>query len=210
MKIFISHSSHDKWIARQIAVQLSDRGHETFFDEKDIDTGESIDRALQENLAACDELIILISPSALKSHWVFIEIGGAKSLGKRIIPILLHVEPNEIPQPISELRCRDINEIDKYYNELHARSSGEPVPRGGKVVSRKRVGAFCVGDRVRVVDVEHLTDDDRDRSPKWVNGMNKYSGAVTEIGMIKAKDFIRLTVDDGKYWWSTRWLNRVY
>ena len=36
MKIFVSHSSHDKWVARQISNLLEAEGHETFLDAKDI------------------------------------------------------------------------------------------------------------------------------------------------------------------------------
>jgi hypothetical protein len=34
VKVFISHSSLDKWIARRIAADLADLGIETFLDEK--------------------------------------------------------------------------------------------------------------------------------------------------------------------------------
>ncbi len=209
MKIFISHSSYDKWIARQLSSQLTDRGHETFLDEKDIDTGDSIYDSLQTHLADCDELLILISPVSLKSHWVFIEIGGAKALGKRIVPLLFHVEANEIPQPISQLLARDINEIEKYYAELDQRTSGKAAPKYKKTPSRKKNGDFAVGDRVRIADVEHLTDDDKQKSPKWVEGMDKYSGAVAEIVKIKTPDNVRLSVDDNKYWWSVRWFTKA-
>jgi 3-methyladenine DNA glycosylase AlkC len=43
MKVFISHSSHDKWVARQMSRMLVQKGHVTFLDEKDIKTGDSID-----------------------------------------------------------------------------------------------------------------------------------------------------------------------
>src|SRR6267378_5040048 len=118
MKIFISHSSYDKWTARQISRQLEDQQHQTFLDEKDIKTGDSIDASIQEHLKDSDHLLIIISPVSLKSHWVFIEIGSAKALGKRIVPILFHIEPNEVPNAISQLLARDINDIDIYYKEL--------------------------------------------------------------------------------------------
>jgi hypothetical protein len=99
VKIFISHSSYDKWVARQIARQLEDNGYVTFLDEKHIQTGEPIEAAVHANLADSDEVLILISTASLKSHWVFIEIGAARALQKHIIPILFHIQPNEIPQP---------------------------------------------------------------------------------------------------------------
>ena len=50
MKIFISHSSKDKWAARRISQDLNGLGAETFLDEKDIKTGESIDESIKKHL----------------------------------------------------------------------------------------------------------------------------------------------------------------
>lgn len=47
MILFVSHSSIDKWVARQLSKQLESEGHETFLDEKDIKTGDSIDSEIQ-------------------------------------------------------------------------------------------------------------------------------------------------------------------
>jgi sulfopyruvate decarboxylase TPP-binding subunit len=62
MKVFISHSSTDKWIARQISMHLAAIGIDSFLDEKEIETGDSIDEAIQTHLADCDELLMLLSP----------------------------------------------------------------------------------------------------------------------------------------------------
>ena len=52
MKIFISHSSYDKWVARQISHRLIEKGHTTFLDEKDIKTGDSGWKTIGEFAAA--------------------------------------------------------------------------------------------------------------------------------------------------------------
>lgn len=122
MKVFISHSSLDQWIARMIARDLEVRGIVTFLDEKDIETGESIDDSIQEHLRTCDEVLMLLSPAALESHWVLVEIGGAKALNKRLIPILVHVGPNELPQPIAKGLARDLNDVEKYFDEVEQRA----------------------------------------------------------------------------------------
>jgi hypothetical protein len=216
MKIFISHASYDKWTARQVSKQLEDQGHQTFLDEKDIKTGDSIDGSIQDHLKDSDHLLIIISPASLKSHWVFIEIGSAKALGKRIVPVLFHVEPNEVPSAISQLLARDINDIDLYYRELSPTKSKPPKRhdrpiRRKKIVSKPRVAdsvQFKVADKIRLAQVEHLTDDDKDRTPKWVQTMDKYSGAFGTITEIKTPDNVKLSVDDGQFWWSTRWFTK--
>ena len=58
VKVFISHSSADKWLARRIARDLEELGTQTFLDEKDIKTGESIDDSIQLHLKESDEVLI--------------------------------------------------------------------------------------------------------------------------------------------------------
>ena len=102
MKIFISHSSRDKWAARRISAEIEQLGADTFLDEKDIETGESIDESISVHLKDSDELLVLLSPASVKSDWVLVEVGGAKALGKRLVPILFYLGANEIPSPISK------------------------------------------------------------------------------------------------------------
>src|SRR5947209_19311991 len=110
MKIFISHSSKDKWAAREIAKQIGAMGATVFIDEKDIKTGESIDVAIRSHLTDSDHFLLLLSPASVKSEWVLLELGGALALGKTVVPILLYVGANEVPQAINLKLARDIND----------------------------------------------------------------------------------------------------
>jgi hypothetical protein len=125
MKVFISHSSLDQYVARTISSELERRGIETFLDAKDIETGDSLDDSIDGQLKDCDELLMLLSPAALKSHWVLLEVGGAKALNKRLIPILIHVGPNDLPPPLAKGLARDLNEIERYFDEVQARADGD-------------------------------------------------------------------------------------
>ena len=52
--VFVSHSAKDRWIAKQIAACIEERGRKygvrTFLDEKDIEGGESIPESIRENI----------------------------------------------------------------------------------------------------------------------------------------------------------------
>ena len=210
MKVFISHSSVDNWVARQISDVLIRRGHETFLDEKDIKTGDSIDEEIQKHLKQSDHILILITPSSLKSHWVLVEIGGAKVLDKTIIPILLHVEQNEIPAVISQLLARSINDLEKYLEELDALDAGREVETPTEIdSSTKCIEGLKIGEKVRVIDAEHLTDEDKMQSPKWTKSMDKYSGVMTEIVGFTKQGNAMLAVDDTEFRWSPRWLKKL-
>lgn len=208
MKLFISHSSVDKWVARQLSHLLEESGHQTFLDEKDIKTGDSIDSSIQTSLQQSDALLLLLSPASIKSQWVLIELGGAKALSKRIVPILLHVGSNEVPAAISQLLARDINEFEVVLTELSGKARPKLATRTSSKV--KDVSGYAIGDRVRIVAVEHLTDEDRLASPKWVDGMDKFSGVITEVtGFSKSGNNLLLAADGGDFRWSPRWVSRA-
>lgn len=203
MKVFISHSSYDKWVARQISFQLNQKGHTTFLDEKDIKTGDSIDSSIQKHLKNSDQLLILLSPASLKSHWVFIELGGAQALGKTVVPILFHVGVNEIPQPMSSMLCRDINEFEKYINEIgNIRQPKRDFDKSPSL--RKSSPMIKIGDWVTVIDGSLLTTEDKGKDPTWVDNMDKLSGRKARI-ISSYGEFYILNIEES-FKWRREWL----
>lgn len=69
-KIYISHSSKDKDFARQLASDLSDLGYEPWLDEWEIKVGECIVTRIGDGIAEADYVVIVLSPSSVKSGWV--------------------------------------------------------------------------------------------------------------------------------------------
>jgi hypothetical protein len=67
--IFISHSSKDRWIARQMGSIIERRarrqGVRVFLDEVDLQGGDRITSTIKANLRACDEFVILLSAESL-------------------------------------------------------------------------------------------------------------------------------------------------
>lgn len=209
MKVFISHSSRDKWIARRISQDLNSFGVETFLDEKDIESGTPIDDTIGEHLKDCDECILLLSPSALTSHWVLIEIGGAKALGKRLVPILLHVGANEIPAPISKHLARDINEIEKYYDEVRQRLAGKPIKkrfvRKRKSIAKpRRIEDIKVGDRVQITTASKGKATRKDI--EWLDEMDEYARKKAVVIAVESDRCVLLDIDNGEYYWAFEWL----
>jgi hypothetical protein len=215
VKIFISHSSHDKWIARRISQDLEALGVTTFLDEKDIETGDSIDDSIQEHLKECDEIVMLLSPSALDSHWVLLEIGGARVLGMRLVPILLHVGANDLPAPLSKGLARNLNEIEKYYEEVKRREEGDlvepPRPRvrrrsRGPTIARPRRD-YAEGDLVRIPDRPRspfVTDEDI--PIEWLDEMDAFIGNVATVTVVDDDRTVKLDVDGEAWWWAMDWL----
>jgi hypothetical protein len=219
MKVFISHSSLDQWVARKISEELNAIGIETFLDEKDIVTGESIDDSIGQHLLQSDEMLILISPASLKSQWVFVEIGGAKVLAKRLIPILFHVGANELPPLLSRYLARDLNEIETYYEEVKRRATRPKVSTPTKTQEKKprrpKTPTLSVGDRVRIADLSELTDEQKQSPPTWVDRMDKYAGKEAKVEEIWNNQVFQggqvcfLDIDGRVHSWSTLWLTKL-
>jgi TIR domain-containing protein len=89
--VFISHSSHDRWIAQVIAEKIESLGAICRLDEKDLEGGDVLVAEIIQGIDACNEALVLISPPSVHSQWVAFEIGGVRAQHKRVTPILNNV-----------------------------------------------------------------------------------------------------------------------
>jgi hypothetical protein len=80
--IFVSHSSRDTWVARQIAREIRSCGATPFLDEADIDQGVDFEEEIVAFLGKAHELVVLLTPWALERPYVWTELGAA--WGRRI------------------------------------------------------------------------------------------------------------------------------
>ncbi len=62
--VFISHSSMDTWVARQIAREVSLCGAVPFLDEANIEVGEDFEESILSFLERTHELLVLLTPWA--------------------------------------------------------------------------------------------------------------------------------------------------
>lgn len=123
--IFISHSSKDHWIAKQINSLILQNcqalGTNTFLDEKDIEGGDLISEIIREKIRKCDEFLVLLSKYSINRTWVLVEIGAAWVLGKRIIANTDKVSPDEMPEIITPYKAIDLNNFDDYIAQITSR-----------------------------------------------------------------------------------------
>jgi hypothetical protein len=219
VKVFISHSSVDQWIARQIGQQIETLGIEVFLDVKDLATGDDFDERIRDNLRQSDEMLLLISNAALRSYWVMMEFGAARALGMRPALILVGVSPNELPDPINRHLARDVNQIDRYYEELRRRlkSAHPDVPeensqREAALIThlpapQTESRSLAIGDRVRISE----KPIDPDRWPVLSETMRQYLGFTSRITTMadaapgQDRTFF-LEVDNETFYWAERWL----
>jgi hypothetical protein len=126
-QVFISHSSIDTWVARQLARYVERCGAVTFLDEADIEYGDDFEERILAAARASHELIVLLTPWAIKRPYIWLEIGAIWGQGKRIVGVLHGLTANELvtqegtPALLKRIDLVDINRIDTYFDQLKAR-----------------------------------------------------------------------------------------
>lgn len=81
MKVFISHSSKDKPFARRLAIDLEENGIQVWFDEWELEVGDSLIDELEKGLKKSDYVIAILSPNSVRSKWVREELKSAMTVG---------------------------------------------------------------------------------------------------------------------------------
>jgi hypothetical protein len=90
--VFISHSSKDDGIVREIRQALEALGVETWADSERLSGGHALSYEIQKAIDSADHFLAVVSLNALNSEWVQREIRHAQSIkkvGYKIIPLML-------------------------------------------------------------------------------------------------------------------------
>ena len=126
-KVFISHSSVDTWIAKQLASHITKCGASTFLDEASIEHGDDFEQKILDAAENCDELLVLLTPWATSRPYIWLEVGVFWGARKRIVCLLHGINPKELatdekmPVLLKKLDLLPLNEIDNYLLQLKNR-----------------------------------------------------------------------------------------
>jgi hypothetical protein len=126
-RVFVSHASIDGWVAGQIVARIQSCGATTFLDTENIESGDEFEGKIVAAAEDCDELVVLLTPTALERPYVWIEIGMFMRVKKRIVTIVYGITPEALardtrwPLVIKKSRRVDINDIEVYFRELSGR-----------------------------------------------------------------------------------------
>ena len=118
--VFVSHCAKDEWVARRFADVIRSQGAEAFLAE-DLDAGEDFSIAVRSALLRATEVLVYLTPWALERPWVWMEIGGAWVLDRRLIFVLHGLTVEELrrdsrfPLPILTVQSISVNELDSVY-----------------------------------------------------------------------------------------------
>jgi hypothetical protein len=71
----------------RLAKDLRAGGADVWIDQLDIEPGQRWDRAIEDALAKCPQLLVILSPAAVESTNVMDEVSFALGEGKTVLPV---------------------------------------------------------------------------------------------------------------------------
>jgi len=115
--IFISYPREDSRFANRLVHDLEANGIPAWIDRSKLKGGEEWTPKIQDAIDACQTMLVVLSPSALKSRYVPPEYNYAYAHGKHIIP-LIH-EKVDLPFPLQGLHAIDFtSSYEEHFAEL--------------------------------------------------------------------------------------------
>lgn len=85
---FFSYAREDSTFALKLAKDLKAAGLSIWIDQLDINPGQRWDRTVEEALASCPRMLVVLSPASVASNNVMDEVSYSLEEGKIVIPIL--------------------------------------------------------------------------------------------------------------------------
>lgn len=122
--VFFSYAHEDLDDVRHVLTHLQAApALRVFLDTARLEGGQAYEPALRENIAICDELIVLATPASVARDWVLMEIGAAWILGKRMAPIVNGVSRDELPEPLRDVQLTQLTDLEPLLRRLRRRAS---------------------------------------------------------------------------------------
>lgn len=144
--VYLSYTHEDKGYADLIEAELTERGHSTWRDTSQIETGMDWGEAIVEALDNAYAVLILLSQQGLRSEWVQKELQFA--IEHNIPIVVVQVDECELPQRLTDVplinlqRLREMQGIEQLnlYRQsmstlIHYMEETRPVLRHLKALS---------------------------------------------------------------------------
>lgn len=127
-KVFISHGSHDLWIAGQIAKEISLIGAKPFLDETNIPKGHpNFKQIIRSEISQSQEMVALFTPWSAIRSWVWIEMGAAWDREIPILAVFYGMTMSDLDKTgqgkafLEDANVIQLNDFDTYLKQIALR-----------------------------------------------------------------------------------------
>jgi len=126
-KVFLSYTTADQALAKRIAEALMAQGIETWWDQWEIRSGDSLRQKIDQGLGDCTHFVVLLTGTSIKKPWVNAELDTAFVLKLndqcRLIPLRHGIEHSALPPLLQGLLSptisADASDIQQIINDIH-------------------------------------------------------------------------------------------
>lgn len=119
--VFLSYAAPDDSFARTLVERAEGQGLTVFFAPKSLQFGINFSDEIRGALMASRELWVLMTPQVMGSEWATTEWGAAWALKKLIVPILLRVSPDQLPERLRVVHAVDYHKVEDLLSQSLAR-----------------------------------------------------------------------------------------
>lgn len=119
--VFLSHSSKDKFFARELAARLQAKGVKVWLDEVELRVGDSLTQKIGSAIEENDYLAVVLSRHSVNSEWVQKELQVAlqkEFREKRVVVLPLLLEPVEMPPFLRDKLYADFSDPARFDEAL--------------------------------------------------------------------------------------------
>ena len=154
---FLSYAREDAEFVLRLAKDLRVGGAGVWVDQLDISPGQRWDRAVEDALAKCLELVVVLSPAAVESTNVMDEVSLALEDGKTVVPVL-HSQC-KVPFRLRRLQYVDLSLDYKAGLDRLLETLGDGAGGTAKVSARSSITTSYLGllHKHNVVEQEQST-----------------------------------------------------
>jgi len=107
--VFISYDHADRALTERLAGDLRNQGYTTWIDFEGIRGGDVWRQAIVDGINASAVVLIMLSPDAVRSEWVGIELQAALDFKKKVVPLL--IRPFDTPEDLDAYHALKIDHI---------------------------------------------------------------------------------------------------
>ncbi|HEY8022171.1 MAG TPA: toll/interleukin-1 receptor domain-containing protein [Thermoanaerobaculia bacterium] len=136
-KVFISAAQEDRDIVQDLGRRLRNAGDGVRLLEPEHAVGEDFSKAILKSIEEADEVIPLVTRESLTSRWLFLEMGAALSQHKRVTPVVLGLEPEELPPMVREIRYVKYSDVGAYLPQIAKRALSKAEARSKEARARR-------------------------------------------------------------------------
>jgi len=129
--VFLSYARKDPQFALRFAQDVREGGADLWMDLSGIKSGERWDRSIEDALASCPRLLVVLSPAAVKSTNVMDEMSYALTHKETVLPVIYR--NCKIPFRLQRVQHEDLSQnyeagVDRLLARLGVEASSPEIP----------------------------------------------------------------------------------